>query len=275
MNRTSFASYGTFLILAAVCVCIFTILNLQIAEPLVDKAADVDKSIMLALNFDGGPSTDRFWHAISQNSAWVPVGVTLLLSLALYKKSLLVPTMIVVGLALTVTLADQISSSLIKPYFCRPRPSHNEEICGMLHYVNGYKGGMYGFVSSHAANAFGVLAFLAPLFRHKATTVVLFVWACMVSYSRIYLGVHFPGDIIAGGLLGITVGTGVSLGMRAAYVRIRAISTKMAEPETLRHYIKSGMITVTTIATAVYLLFYNFSQAAPMPYTTTGLAAML
>ena len=275
MKGTLSTSKRTFFILSAVCIGIFIILNLQIAIPFIHSLADADKSLMVALNHDGGPCSDHFWKTISKNIAWVPVGAALLLSLNYYKKNLLIPIFIIVGLALTVTIADQIASSFLKPYFHRFRPSHNEEICNLLHYVGNYRGGKYGFVSSHAANAFGVLAFLAPLFRHKATTVVLFVWAYMVSYSRIYLGVHFPGDIIAGGLLGITVGTGVSLGMRAAYVRIRAISAKMAEPETLRHYIKSGMITVTTIATAVYLLFYNFSQAAPMPYTTTGLAAML
>lgn len=269
MNRTSFASYGTFLILAAVCVCIFTILNLQIAEPLVDKAADVDKSIMLALNFDGGPSTDRFWHAISQNSAWVPVGVTLLLSLALYKKSLLVPTMIVVGLALTVTLADQISSSLIKPYFCRPRPSHNEEICGMLHYVNGYKGGMYGFVSSHAANAFGVFAFLAPSLRHKTTVAALFVWSCMVAYSRIYLGVHYFGDIVCGGILGITVGIGVSLALKYAYKRISSVNKKSSVDYDMKHPLQSGLLTAALLITSFYLLSSSYFQSVPI--TTYGI----
>lgn len=269
MDKTSFASYGTFLVLAAVCICIFTILNLQIAKPLVDTAADIDKSMMLALNFDGGPSTDSFWHAISQNSAWVPVGTTLLLSLALYKKSLLIPATIVVGLALTVTLADQISSSFIKPYFCRPRPSHNEEICGMLHYVNGYKGGMYGFVSSHAANAFGVFAFLAPTLRHKTTIAALFIWSCMVAYSRIYLGVHYPGDIVCGGILGLAVGTGVNLTLKCAYKKIRAVNKRASVDYDIKHSLQSGPLTVALLGTSFYLLSNSYFQSVPI--TTYGI----
>ena len=206
MKGTLSTPKRTFFILSAVCIGIFIILNLQIAIPLIHSLADADKSLMVALNHDGGPCSDHFWKTISKNIAWVPVGAALLLSLNYYKKSLLIPIFIIVGLALTVTIADQIASSFLKPYFHRFRPSHNEEICNLLHYVGNYRGSKYGFVSSHAANAFGVLAFLAPLFRHKATTLVLFVWACMVSYSRIYLGVHFPLDIIMGALAGTVVG---------------------------------------------------------------------
>ena len=275
MNETFFASKRTFFILSAVCICIFIILNLQAAAPLIRTLDGVDKSLMVALNHDGGPCADRFWDTISSNISWVPVGAALVFSLAYYKRSLLIPLFFIVGLALTITLADQIASSFLKPYFCRLRPSRNEEICGILHFVDGYRGGKYGFVSSHAANAFGVLAFLAPVIKHKATIVVLFVWSCLVVYSRIYLGVHYPGDILAGALLGVTVGTGVSIAMRWAYAKTVNLKVKLAETKDLKLGIESGIIMLTIVSTGLYMLFYNFSQAAPLPYTASGFVSML
>ena len=79
----------------------------------------------------------------------------------------------------------------------------------LVDVVRGYRGGKYGFVSSHAANAFGVVTFLSLLFRRKSLTLGLLFWAFLHSYTRIYLGVHFPGDIVCGGLLGALVGWAV------------------------------------------------------------------
>lgn len=275
MIRTLSTPTRTFIILSAVCVILFILLNLQISAPFIHWLAGIDRAVMVVLNHDGGPCADHFWKTISSNMAWVPVGAALILSFAYYKKSLLISILIVVGIALTIVLADQISSSFLKPYFGRLRPSHNEEISSLLHYVGNYRGGRFGFVSSHSANAFGVLAFLAPVFRHKAATIVLFIWACLVVYSRIYLGVHYPGDIVAGAILGVTVGTGVSIAMRAAYFKILDLKRKLAVMQGHRISIESSIVTVAIVATGLYLLFYNFSQAAPLPYTATRFLATL
>lgn len=84
---------------------------------------------------------------------------------------------IVLGLTLVITLCDQISASVIKPYVCRLRPSHTIGVCEFLHYVYGYKGGQYGFVSSHAANTLGAAAFLSYIIKNKRITIYLFTWA--------------------------------------------------------------------------------------------------
>lgn len=109
--------------------------------------------------------------------------------------------------ALAVGLADLISNQLFKNIIQRYRPSHNLEIADKLHYVNNYHGGMYGFVSSHSANMFALAMFVYLILKDKykyAWTV--FLWAFLIAYSRMYLGVHYPLDIICGGVLGALIG---------------------------------------------------------------------
>lgn len=116
--------------------------------------------------------------------------------------------MVLIGVALTILLADQITSTIMKPYFARLRPSHEPTLEGLLHIVNGYKGGLYGFASGHAANTFGTATFFYLLFRNKYWWVgLLFLWALLVTYTRLYLGVHYPSDILVGGIVGILSGT--------------------------------------------------------------------
>ena len=109
---------------------------------------------------------------------------------------------VVLAVGLVILIADQVSASIIKPPVARARPSHNPDLATTIHIVNGYRGGPFGFVSSHAANCFGIALFLAMLFKNRAFTWTMIVWATLMCYSRIYLGVHYPGDIVCGSLLG-------------------------------------------------------------------------
>lgn len=162
---------------------------------------------MLLLNYDGGHLQDCIWQGFSSKLLWVLPASLLVIHLFKHQKPERALS-VIMAIALTVLLCDQVSSGLIKPLFARLRPSHNPEIAGLLHYVNGYHGGMYGFVSSHAANSFGVATYVALLLKRRWVTFSLALLAIGVSYSRIYLGVHYPGDVIAGGLLGVVIGGG-------------------------------------------------------------------
>ena len=164
---------------------------------------------------------------------------------------------ILLGIGLCVLLADQISSSLIKPWVARFRPTHDPEIMFMVRHITG-RGGLYGFVSSHAANTFAVATFLSLVFRHMPTTVSLLVWASIVGYSRIYLGVHFPLDVLFGALLGVVIGMLI-------YALLHFISLKLnSSPQQYfsSAYTRSGflyddiqLILVALFLTFVYALF--------------------
>ncbi|MDR3188342.1 MAG: phosphatase PAP2 family protein [Prevotellaceae bacterium] len=166
-----------------------------------------DTDLFLFLN---GLHSDFFdtlmWYA-SAKWTWVPLYV-LILFLLYRRLGWRHFLLMLLGLALCVLLADRISSGFFKPLFERLRPTH--ALGDVVHTVRGYRGGRCGFVSSHAANMFAIAVYSLLLMRRRHFTVFMLVFALFVSYSRIYLGVHYPLDIICGGLLGAGIGWGVA-----------------------------------------------------------------
>ncbi len=112
----------------------------------------------------------------------------------------------VLFLAALIALSDQSSVHLFKNVFERLRPCHNPDLEGMVHLVRGHCGGKYGFISSHASNTFAVAIFLRSVLRTRPVVILLFAWAVLVCYSRIYLGVHYFCDVLVGGLWGAFLG---------------------------------------------------------------------
>ena len=168
---------------------------------------ELDKVITLAINSCHSPFFDNFFYIYTQTWTWIPAIVVLLVWM--WRRWGVRSLYVVAGIALCILLADQISSSLLKPLVARLRPTHNPEIADMIHIVNGYRGGRYGFVSSHAANAATFVTFTTLIFRNRIYTVLLSLWAFLIAYSRVYLGVHYVGDVLCGALIGVLVGVGV------------------------------------------------------------------
>ena len=165
---------------------------------------DIDTDALLAVNGLHDMFQDAFWWMVS--AKWSSALLLLALVWILLHQNRRHALLMLVMLAFTVLVADQVSSGLIKHLVERLRPTHDPSLDNMVHVINGYRGGMYGFVSSHAANFFAVATLLSFVMRHRLVTCALFTWALLQCYSRVYLGVHYPGDIMGGIVVGVLAG---------------------------------------------------------------------
>ena len=152
---------------------------------------------------------------------------------SLYKAfGLRVMIAVLIGTCFAVLFADQLSASILRPWLGRLRPAHPENpISEFVHIVDGHRGGSYGFPSSHAANTFAVATLLSLIFRHLRFTIAIFFWALLNCYSRIYLGMHYPGDLIVGSLIGIVFGLLIYLCLALSLGRKPTLRWKREKPD--------------------------------------------
>lgn len=193
----------------------------------------IDTEILLAINGWHAPWADTLMWIISAKETWIPLYLLLIGLLVwryhqpattrvkwMQKVPACVLMIIVIGLA--VGAADFIASGILKDWVARPRPSRVPELEGVLHLVNGYKSGRYGFVSSHAANTMACGLLFSLIWRKKITTCGLMLWVTANCYSRMYLGVHYPLDILGGLIVGALVAW-------AAFVMLRSLGVVSGE----------------------------------------------
>lgn len=163
---------------------------------------NIDAQILLWINGHHPDWLDEVMWTASQASTWWWLYIVLII-LMIQKYRAWKPVLLVVaGIALAVGLSDFTCSGIIKPWVCRLRPTHEPALEGMLHIVKGYTGGLYGFCSSHAANTMSCALLFSLLYKDSRATVALMAWVALNCYSRMYLGVHYPSDIIVGLLIG-------------------------------------------------------------------------
>jgi len=165
---------------------------------------EIDQQFFLYLNSANSPFWDKVMYFLSMTVVWIPLYVGILTYLGMNHKKRFV--ILILFLIIAVALTDQ-TALLIKNTVERLRPCHEPDLQGLVHTVNGECGGMFGFVSSHAANSFNVALVSLLLIRKKWYSVSILIWAAAIGYSRIYLGVHYPADVICGALLGAFIGT--------------------------------------------------------------------
>lgn len=176
---------------------------------MIDFLQNIDQQLFLFLNGLHADWLDPIMIFISGKLTWLPFYLVLLY--LVIRKFRWKSIVVIVAIAVLITLSDQISVHAFKNVFLRLRPCHTELIKDLVYLPTGRCGGQYGFISSHSANSFALAMFLWLLFRKQYSKIgfVLFVWAALVAYSRIYMGVHFTGDVIVGAIVGMLIGFAV------------------------------------------------------------------
>lgn len=204
---------------------------------MLEQLLHIDTEVLLAINGWHAPWADTLMWIISAKATWIPLYV-LLIGLLIWRYRQPVPTAVkwlqrvpacvvmIVVIALAVGAADFIASGILKEWVARPRPTRVPELEGVLHLVNGYKSGRYGFVSSHAANTMACALLFSLIWREKITTCGLMLWVAANCYSRMYLGVHYPLDILGGLTVGALVAVGAFALLRSLGVVCRANKNK-------------------------------------------------
>lgn len=165
----------------------------------------MDDRVFLLFNGLNSSYFDALMMMLTGKFIWVPLYVSIAVALFMSRRPA-AALLLIVGVGVVIALTDYSISACIRPYFSRLRPSNPDNpVSAMGHVVDGYRGGDYGFPSCHAANSFAFAVFISLVARHRLFSWFIFIWAVIHSYTRLYLGVHYPGDLIVGMLYGSLV----------------------------------------------------------------------
>lgn len=213
----------------------------------------LDQSFFLFLNELHNNFWDKAMFLFSSREIWIPFyALIIYVIVKTYKKNSLY---ILLLIGLSIAVSDQFSG-LIKNTIERLRPSNDPAISNLVHIVNDYRGGTFGFFSSHASNSFTIAVIASMLFKRRMFTLAMFVWAIIVSYTRIYLGLHYPGDILTGWIWGALIGYGfyqlmILLQQRYFKSTIPDIKTAHISREDAQMLLLFVMIYTTTILVTI------------------------
>ena len=223
----------------------------------LQRLIDIDKQLMLALNGSNSLYMDGVMKIYTSTVVWIPVALVLLF-IVLKNNTPRASLLVVLGVALTILASDQMSSAFIKPLVGRLRPSLDPEFMHLIDTFNDYRSGSYSFTSSHACNSFALAMFISLLIRNKVLSFSMLAWASINSYSRIYLGVHFPGDILCGAFLGTIIGSITYWLYSVVHSKIECVSVRITKNYTKSGYlVDDALLMVTSIcATFVFIAIY-------------------
>lgn len=223
----------------------------------IQRLVDIDKQMMLALNGSDSLYMDGVMKVYTSTLVWIPVALVLLL-VVLKNNSPRGILLTVLTVALTIVATDQVSSHLIKPLVGRLRPCQDPTFMHLIDTFNGYRAGGKSFTSSHACNSFGIFTIISLIIRNRALSLSLLFWACINSFSRIYLGVHFPGDILCGAIVGTLIAIVMYLIYGVIRKRVEYSSSRITANYTRSGYLVDDvqLMTASIYATFIFISIY-------------------
>jgi undecaprenyl-diphosphatase len=214
----------------------------------VENMLHWERDLFFMLNGSDSVFWDSFMYTISLSKAWLPLYLFVIL-IFFYKKNWKEGLFITAAFFLLFGMCDQFSSGLIKPIFERLRPGHHPDFKDLVQLVNNHRGGGYAFISGHATNSVGFAVFLSLVFRNHWVTIASLTWALLISYSRIYLGMHFVSDVIGG----ILAGTLLAVFLYAIMIPLRVKLFRL-DPTTSRKIYPCRQGNILAIGFAVIFL---------------------
>ena len=215
---------------------------------IIEQIKGLDTHLFLIINGLHSSFFDTFMWALSAKLTWVPLYISLLyLLIRTFKKD---AAWIILSVVLCIVISDQLASGLLKELVKRLRPSHVHSLKSVIHLVKGYEGGLYGFASSHASNSIGLAVISSLILRNRLYTLSIVGWAILVSYSRIYLGVHYPGDIFGGMVIGVSSAF-LCYGLIQKF-KPQLVSGPKVETESTQTIIPVGVLFLSLVSMLIY-----------------------
>lgn len=175
----------------------------------MDTLIHFDKELLLLLNGSDSLFLDYLVMTLTNARTWIPLYISLFYVVLKSNNTVRDILMVVAAAGLCVLLAGTIDDAIVKPFVARWRPTHDPEIGMLVDIVDGYRGGNYGFFSAHASNTFSIALFFSLLMRRRPFVIAMIAYSLINCWTRLYLGVHYPGDITVGLIWGALVGYGV------------------------------------------------------------------
>ncbi|MEI6754667.1 MAG: phosphatase PAP2 family protein [Paludibacter sp.] len=215
---------------------------------IIEILKGLDTQLFLLINGLHSPFFDNFMWIVSTKFSWIPLYLSVLyLLIRTHKKESI---WIILSIVLSIVISDQLASGLLKELVKRLRPSHVDDLKSVIHLVKGYEGSLYGFASSHAANSVGFALLTSLIFTDRFYSLSMLFWALLVSYSRVYLGVHYPGDILGG----IVIGTSAAFFCYWLIYKIKPqlLTHKVLRPRESHTIIPLSILVLSLLTIAVY-----------------------
>ncbi len=230
----------------------------------INTLSDIDKYLLLSLNGSDSLFWDGCMKVYTSMSIWAPLAIVLIYVL-IKNNNIKDFFLLILMVGIVFGLTDLISSGICKPLFERWRPTRDPLLMYIVDVVNETRGKDYGFTSSHAANSFGIATFVMLLIKNRTLSFSLIIWASLNAFTRIYLGVHYPGDIIAGTAIGVLTGWGIY----SLYKYIKRKQARNAHRDWISgQYTRSGylvsdvylllLVMYTTFALIPVISFFTF-----------------